>query len=295
MDSPTLSIGLAVRNSGHLAARCIESVLSQDFTDFEFVVCDNASDDGSTQKLEEYARTDRRFRLTVNPVNIGSHYNMRRVLDLSRGNFFRWISHDDWLEPGYLTACVGALENHPEAIGVTTWFTIHATDGTTKYEEYAGEFPDSPDPVRRFERMLWFFHAGDTKYDPMYGTYRRDRLLNTSFPAPSERTDWLTSIDLALAGPILNLNKRLANRTRDYTPVVDQAAVWRRQDPARAAQLASSSSRFCRESYARTVLANLTEAQLFRCRMALSRFWLNEQILTLRPRLRDLRHKLFAR
>ena len=96
-DSPVLSIGLAVRNGGQLVERCIESILSQDFTDLELVVCDNASDDGTTGKLEEYARADRRLRLTVNQVNIGSHDNMRHVLDNSRGTFFRWISHDDWL------------------------------------------------------------------------------------------------------------------------------------------------------------------------------------------------------
>jgi hypothetical protein len=85
----------------------------------------------------------------------------------SRGKFFRWISHDDWLEPRCLSTCVSALESCPDAIGVTTWFTIHTPDGSTKYEEYRDEFPTSQDPAARFERMLWFFHAGDAKYDPM--------------------------------------------------------------------------------------------------------------------------------
>ena len=217
-DSPVLSIGLAVRNGGQLVERCIESILSQDFTDLELVVCDNASDDGTIETLEEYARADRRLRLNVNQVNIGSHENMRDVLDNSRGTFFRWISHDDWLEPGCLSSCVRALESRPDAIGVTSWFTIHTPDGSSRYEEYRGEFPDSPDPARRFERMLWFFHAGDAKYDPMYGIYRRDRLMRTSFPRASERTDWLTSAELALLGPIIHVDKRLANRTRDYSP-----------------------------------------------------------------------------
>ena len=293
-DSPTLSIGLAVRNGGHLVERCIESILSQDFIDFELVVSDNASDDGSTRKFEEYARADRRFRLSANPVNIGSHDNMRRVLDISRGTFFRWISHDDWLEPGCLSACMREIGNRPDAIGVSTWFTIHTPDGSSRYEEYQGEFPDSPDPVRRFERMLWFFHAGDAKYDPMYGIFRRDRLLRTSFPGPSERTDWLTSIELALAGSMINVSKRLANRTRDYTPVVDRAASWRRQDPARAAQMETSPRRLYREFYARAVMADLSDTQLRRCRLALRRFWLKEHISTARSRLSDSRHRMFG-
>ena len=63
----------------HFVGRCIESILSQDFTDLELVVCDNASDDGTIKILEDYARADRRLRLSVNQVNIGLHENMRRV------------------------------------------------------------------------------------------------------------------------------------------------------------------------------------------------------------------------
>ena len=149
-DSPALSIGLAVRNGRNVIERCIESILSQDFTDLELVICDNASDDGTIGMLDDYARADRRIRLSANQVNIGSHENMRRVLEASRGTFFRWISADDWLEPRCLSTCVRALESRPDAIGVTTWFTIHTPDGSTRYEEYRGEYPTSPDPARRF-------------------------------------------------------------------------------------------------------------------------------------------------
>ena len=294
-DSPALSIGLAVRNGGRIVERCIESILSQDFTDLELVVCDNASDDGTIETLEEYARADRRIRLNVNPVNIGSHENMRRVLDLSGGTFFRWISADDWLEPRCLSTCVRALESRPDAIGVTTWFTIHTPDGSTRYEEYRGEFPDSPDPARRFERMLWFFHAGDAKYDPIYSTYRRDRLLRTPFPRPSERTDWLISAELGLLGPIIHLNERLANRTREYSRGVDRAAFRRRLDPALAEQLRTSPRRLYRELYDLVVSANLSEEQLRRCRWALRRFWVKEEISQARSRVSDARHRMFGR
>src|SRR5262245_55169588 len=69
-DAPTLSIGLAVRNGQDFVGRCIESVLSQDFTDLELVVCDNASDDGTITILDNYARVDRRLRFSINRVNI---------------------------------------------------------------------------------------------------------------------------------------------------------------------------------------------------------------------------------
>jgi glycosyltransferase involved in cell wall biosynthesis len=287
-DSPTLSIGLAVRNGRQVVGRCIESILSQDFTDLELVISDNASDDGTIEILEDYARADPRIALNVNEVNIGLYENMRRVLHSSRGTLFRWISADDWLEPGCLSACVRALENRPEAVGVTTWFTIHTPDGSTRSDEYRGEFPTSPDPARRFERMLWFFQAGDAKYDPVYGMYRRKYLDRAHPLRPSERADWLLSAELALMGPIVHVDRRLANRSHDYPVGVDRAAFRRRLDPVRAERLRSTPRRLYRELYALAVSADLSEAQLRRCRRALWRFLLIEAGY----RLADQRHRL---
>ena len=274
--SPTLSIGLAVRNGVDVIGRCIESIVSQDFTDLELVISDNASDDGTTRLLEEYARSDRRIRPSSNKVNIGLHENMCRVLELSHGEFFRWISSDDWLEPGALSQCVHTLKTHEEAIGVTTNFTIHTADGSARWEEYDGEFPTSLDPARRFERMLWFFHAGDKKYDPMYGVYRRGALMRSHRLRPSEQTDWLLAAELALMGPIIHVDRRLANRTRTYRANVDRSAFRRRLDPIRGEELKSSTQRLHRDLLALVMAADLTEEQVRRCKRALRRFALAE-------------------
>jgi glycosyltransferase involved in cell wall biosynthesis len=289
--APALSIGLAVRNEPHATRRCIESVLTQDFADLELVICDNASDDETVDTLQEYARDDRRVTVNVNPVNIGSHENMNRVLESSSGTLFRWISADDWLEPGALSAGVRALESRPDVVGVTTGFTIHTPGAPPRWEPFRGEFPNSPDPARRFERMLWFFHAGDAKYDPVYGIYRREQLMRSGRVRPSERTDWLLSAELALMGPIIHLDQRLANRTRTYPAGINRAAFRRRLDPARAEQLKTSPRRLCRDLGALTAHAGLTDAQLRRCGRALRRFWAREVVRTSRMRLSDTLHR----
>jgi len=292
---PALSVGLAVRNDPQGARRCIESVLSQDFTDIELVICDNASDDDTVDTLQEYARQDRRVTVAANPVNIGSHENMNRVLGLSRGRLFRWISADDWLEPSALSEGVCALERRPDAVGVTSGYTIHAPGAAPRYELYPGEFPSSADAARRFERMLWFFHAGDAKYDPVYGIYRREPLMRSARIRPNERTDWLLSVELALMGPIVHINELLAHRTRTYPVGVDRAAFRRRLDPSQGEQLKTSPTRLSREMYALARSANLTEAQLRRCRRALRRFWLRELKRTNRNRLADAVHRVLPR
>ncbi len=290
-QAPALSVGLPVRNEPYVIRRCIESVLAQDFANLELVICDNASDDETVDTLQEYARDDSRVTVNVNPVNIGLHENLNRVLESSRGTLFRWISADDWLEPGALSAAVRALESRPDAIGVTTGFTIHTPGVPPRWEQYLGEFPSSPDPGRRFARMLWFFHAGDAKYDPVYGIYRREQLMRSGRVRPSERTDWLLSAELALMGPIIHLDQRLANRSRTYPVGVDRAAFRRVLDPARAEQLRTPPRRLCRDLRALTTQADLTDAQLRCCRRALRRFWAREVVRTSRMRLSDTMHR----
>ena len=285
--APALSIGLAVRNDPENVKHCVESVLAQDFTDLELVVCDNASDDGTVDTLNELARQDSRMKLAVNTVNIGSHENMNRVLELSRGALFRWISADDWLEPQALSAAVRAFDEHPDALGVTTGFTIHTPGRAPRFEQYRGEFPDSPDPSRRFERMLWFFHARETTYDPVYGFYRREQLARTRRLRPNERTDWLLSAELALMGPILHIHDLLANRGKTYPSRAERDAFRRRLDPSQGERLSTSATDLTRELSALARSANLTEAQLHRCRAALLRFWMLEVKGTGRRRLED--------
>ena len=219
---------------------------------------------------------------------------MRRVLELARGSFFRWISHDDWLEPNCMSTCVQALQARPDAVGVTTWFTIHERGGLTRYEEYRGEFPNSLDPARRFQRMLWFFHAGDARYDPIYGMYRRECLMRSQLLRPSERTDWLLATELALMGPIIHVNERLAHRTRSSLRV-DPVGFRRRLDPVCGERLRTSPRRLYRELYALAVSADLTEAQLRRCRPALRSFWIKEVISTARRWLSNMRWRLLGR
>jgi hypothetical protein len=269
-------------------------VLSQKYDDIELVICDNASDDDTVDTLKEYARGDRRVTVAVNPINIGSHENMNRVLELSRGTLFRWISADDWLEPEALSEAVRALERHPDAVGATTGFTIHVPGSSPRYERYPGEFPSSADPGRRFARMLWFFHAGDGKYDPMYGLYRREQLMRSGRIRPSERTDWLLCAELVLMAPIVHIGEMLSHRTNTSPVGVDGAVFRRRLDPLRAEELKTSPTRLYRDLYALARAAELTESQLRRCRSALRRFWLREVERTNRLRASNALARAFG-
>jgi glycosyltransferase involved in cell wall biosynthesis len=284
---PLVSVGLAVRNDPERVRRCIESVLAQDLGDLELVISDNASDDGTAETLREYAEADARVRVTVNAVNIGSHENMNRVLESARGTLFRWISADDWLEPTALSKLAGAIEARPDAIGATCAFTLHEDHAEPRFERYDGEFPDSTDPARRFERMLWFFHAGEAKYDPSYGTYRREVLMRSGRLRPNERTDWLLCAELSLMGPIVHVPEGLAHRSWGLPTPAERAAFRRRLDPAHGERLRATATRLYHELGALADAADLTDLQRQRCRRALQRFWAREAIRKGRLHLSD--------
>jgi hypothetical protein len=139
--------------------------------------------------------------------------------------------------------------------------------------------------------MLWFLHAGDAKYDAIYGLYRRQPLLLSGRIRPNERADWLLGAELALMAPIIHIRELLAHRTNSYAVGVDRAAFRRRLDPVRGEQLKTSATDMHRELYAIARSANLSEEQLRRCRRALRRFWLLELKRTNRMRLSDALHR----
>lgn len=241
-----MSFGLPIRNGEESIARCIDSILAQDFADFEVVICDNRSTDRTIEILQDYAAKDERIRFDINEENIGLIGNFNHVLSKARGRYFRWIGADDWLEPSYTSACVNALDGNPDAIVATTFFGLHRARGGTEFQEYRGEYPDSPDPARRVARMLYFFLAGAGVYEPTYAMMRRDALLDTNQFQIHRNQDWLLSIELALTAPLVHVPECLFHRT---WPDIDSTSHYEHlmeMYPERSRELEKSAWRLMR-------------------------------------------------
>ena len=108
---PKVSILIPVYNREHLIGPCIDSALSQTFRDFELVVCDNASTDGTWAVCERYAAEDARVRVFRNEENIGPVWNWRRCLDEARGELGKLLFSDDLIYPSYLSQTVPYLDD----------------------------------------------------------------------------------------------------------------------------------------------------------------------------------------
>lgn len=115
-DHPSVCIGLPVRNGEPFLARALDSVLAQTYGDFELVVSDNASTDGTRDIVRAYAAHDRRIRLTAVDRNIGAGPNFVRVRRFCRSPFFKWLVHDDLLAPTWLERCLAVLKADDDAV-----------------------------------------------------------------------------------------------------------------------------------------------------------------------------------
>ena len=115
-DIPRLSVGLPVYNGERYFAKSIDSLLGQSFTDFELIISDNASTDGTEEICRRYAAKDPRIRYVRQPRNIGAVPNHNFVLREARGEYFKWAAHDDVYGRDLLARCVAALDEHPDVV-----------------------------------------------------------------------------------------------------------------------------------------------------------------------------------
>jgi len=113
-SKPLVSIGMPVYNGEKYIRYALNSLLAQDFTDFELIISDNASTDETWKICQEYAAKDSRIRLYRNKETMGG-YSLR-VLELSSGKYFMWAAHDDVWKLHFISELVNLLEVTPSAV-----------------------------------------------------------------------------------------------------------------------------------------------------------------------------------
>jgi glycosyltransferase involved in cell wall biosynthesis len=114
--NPRLGIGLPVFNGENYLEETLVSLLSQTYSDFELIISDNASTDGTGDLCRAYAARDRRIKYYRNSTNIGATQNWYRVFDLSCAEYFAPAAHDDLYAPDYMEKCIAVLQQDPSVV-----------------------------------------------------------------------------------------------------------------------------------------------------------------------------------
>lgn len=114
---PRVSVVVPSYASARFVTATMDSILAQTFTDFELVVSDHSSLDGTWELLQDYA-ADPRVRLLRLPSGGGAAANWNHVTRQARGEFVKLVCSDDLLYPTCLAEQVAALDAHPDAVMV---------------------------------------------------------------------------------------------------------------------------------------------------------------------------------
>ena len=105
---PMISVTLAAFNVAPYVAACLDSILAQEFTDFELIIVDDASHDGTREIIEDYAARDPRIRLFVQDSNQGLAVARNLGIDQAQGDWVTFLDADDLYSPDMLRHAIDA-------------------------------------------------------------------------------------------------------------------------------------------------------------------------------------------
>lgn len=125
MNQPLVSVVTPFHNTAPYLAECIESVLAQDYPNFEYILSDNCSTDGSTDIAARYAQRDSRIRLIRQPELIQQvpHYNRALAAVSPESKYCKLVQADDCIFPQCLRAMVEIFEQS-ESIGLVSSYDL---------------------------------------------------------------------------------------------------------------------------------------------------------------------------
>lgn len=198
--TPTLGIGLPVYNGERYLRQALDSSLEQSFTDFELVILDNASTDGTAAIALEYAARDGRIRYHRNAENIGAARNFNLAFELTSGRYFKWAADDDLMRPRFLERCVAALEEESRAVLAYAQARIIDERGQPVVDYDPGFATDAQRVTARFASMLT-----EHKCFQIFGVIRRDALEQTRLIGLHAHGDGVLLAHLALLGRFVEI------------------------------------------------------------------------------------------
>jgi glycosyltransferase involved in cell wall biosynthesis len=195
-----LSIGLPVYNGERYLRDALDSLLEQSFTDYELVIVDNASSDGTAGIALEYAARDARIRYHRNAENIGAARNFNRAFHLTSGRYFKWAADDDLMRPTFLERCIAALEEAPRSVLAYPKARIIDERGRPLLDYDPGFSTGTARASVRFASML-----EEHKCFQIFGVIRRDALEQTRLIGLHAHGDGVLLAHLALLGSFIEI------------------------------------------------------------------------------------------
>jgi glycosyltransferase involved in cell wall biosynthesis len=207
---PRVSIGVPVFNGERTIAAALEALRVQTFTDFEMIISDNGSTDGTAEICHAFTARDARVRYVRQPCNRGGLFNWKFLLDQARGPYFVWAAVDDLWAPTFLEENLRTLEADPGVVASMSkaWLLPPRRDLPP---DAGGTYPLMGTPEQNVRRYL-----RDPQFNSRVYALYRTRVLRES--VVWERLlgwDWLSMVRTLRFGKHYEVNKRLFTRNTE--------------------------------------------------------------------------------
>lgn len=202
-EAPAIAVVMPVFNRSDVVGAAIESVLDQDFTDFELIVVDDGSTDGTVEAVEAFA--DPRVRLIRLPSNAGGNVARNRGVEAAKAPLIAFLDSDDAYLPAKLGTTVRAFAERPELdVLIDSFFKHYPGRGRPDIEVRNPVMDDNEAIVEAlFTRRIWKATPGVTA--------RRDVILRAGKfdEALRRRQDFDFILRLAKAGRMATTDELL--------------------------------------------------------------------------------------
>ncbi len=206
---PLVSIGMPVYNGDRYLCLALDSILAQDYQNFELIISDNNSMDSTSKICEQYTAKDSRIRYFRNPENMGSTQNFNRVFEQSHGEYFMWAAHDDLWDKTYLRKAVNKLKETPNAVLCCCDVVFIDDQGSVIPEWTANPKKQNMETlgmnvVQRSHQLLT--KAG---WYTIYSLIRKEALIKTNLFAEEYGPDVIILQELNLLGEFVKIKEPL--------------------------------------------------------------------------------------
>ncbi len=204
---PRVTIGIPVHNGEKYIREALDSVVAQTFEDYEVIISDNASDDGTQSICTDYRDRYPRMTYVRQHENIGVYENFRFVTYNATGKFITWLAHDDALMPGFLEETVRYMSQHAGTVLVASDFEIIDDEGATLGIELLTRIRDHLSWRRRCAEFFKF--PSSNVFYCIYGLMMADTLKSglrsVGAPAIGDGSEMPILARLAVEGEIASI------------------------------------------------------------------------------------------
>jgi glycosyltransferase involved in cell wall biosynthesis len=202
---PKVSVGMPVYNGGDLLKAAVDSMLNQEYTDFELIISDNASTDSTEKVCRAYEQQDKRITYIRRDRNYGMVNNGRYALSIARGEYYMAAAHDDQRYPRFISACVEKLDANPALVLVCPAIEFFSPDGTILDTPYP---PLHTVGMGLRERVASIFKEINVGFNS-YGMYRREVLNKIDFNVECFANDVVFLLQLMFHGEVAHIPEKL--------------------------------------------------------------------------------------